>query len=295
MNLDKFIRQNSLPDVFADSADRFYLPFAEWLDVRVAENCGATYVLGINGAQGTGKSTLAHLIGQYLTSQHGRKVVILSIDDIYLTRDERQSLGQCVHPMLSTRGVPGTHDVALGISVIQRLRSLQQGETVSVPRFDKSTDDRYAPSDWDAVTGPVDLLIFEGWCVASQATSDAELQQPLNALESVADADGRWRTYVNDKLATDYVELFAVLDGLLFLQAPDFDAVFRWRLEQEYKLRQSATSDENAIMSDEQVAEFIQFYERITRHNIAVLPSLANAVIELGDDHQAVSLSFLKE
>lgn len=295
MNLDKFIQQNSLPDVFAESADRYYLPFAEWLDVRVAENCGKTYVLGINGAQGTGKSTLAHLIGEYLTSQRGRKVVILSIDDIYLTRDERQSLGHCVHPMLGTRGVPGTHDVALGISVIQRLRSLRQGETVSVPRFDKSTDDRYAPGDWAAVTGPVDLVIFEGWCVASPATSDAELQHPLNALESVADADGRWRTYVNDKLATDYVELFAVLDGLLFLQAPDFDAVFRWRLEQEHKLRQSAITDENAIMSDEQVAEFIQFYERITRHNITVLPSLANAVIKLGDDHQAISLSFLKE
>ncbi len=292
MNLDKFIRQNGLPAAFSESAERCYLPYAEWLEARLTENHGETYVLGINGAQGTGKSTLAQLISDYLTSEHGRRVVILSIDDIYLTREERQSLSRSVHPLLSTRGVPGTHDVALGISVIERLRSLPQGEAVKVPRFDKSRDDRYPQSDWATVTGPVDLVIFEGWCVGSRATTEADLQDPVNALESSADADGRWRTYVNNKLGTEYAELFDVLDGLLFLRVPDFDAVLRWRLEQEQKLRQSAGKSATAIMSDEEVVEFIQYYERITRDNIKVLPSIANAVIELGDDHQAISLRY---
>lgn len=283
-----------LPDAFAKSAERCYLPYAEWLDARVAENNGETYVLGINGAQGAGKSTLAHLISEYLTSEHGRRVVTLSIDDLYLIREERQSLSRRVHPLLSTRGVPGTHDVSLGISVIEQLRSLQQGETASIPVFDKSRDERCAPCDWATVTGPVDLLIFEGWCVASQATTVAELRDPVNALESSADPDGRWRTYVNAKLGTDYARLFAALDGLLFLQVPDFDAVFRWRLEQEHKLRQRATNEANAIMSDEQIAEFIQFFERLTRSNITMLPSIADAIIELGNDHQAIALSFPK-
>ena len=126
MNLDKFIQRNGLPDVFSQSAERFYLPFADWLDARVTENHGETYVLGINGAQGTGKSTFARLISEYLANENGRKIVIRSIDDIYLTR-----------------GVPGTHDVALGISIIEQLRSLQHGERVDVPRFDKSRDDRH--------------------------------------------------------------------------------------------------------------------------------------------------------
>jgi D-glycerate 3-kinase len=292
VNLNNFIQQNRLPDRFSESAERCYLPYAEWLDARVAEKNGKTYVLGINGAQGTGKSTLAHLISEYLTSEHGRKVVIVSIDDIYLTRDERESLGQRIHPMLRTRGVPGTHDVPLGISTIERLRSLQQDENISVPRFDKSRDDQYPTSDWPIVSGAVDLVIFEGWCVGSQAMTTAELQNPINELESSADADGRWRAYVNDKLGTDYVRLFAALDGLLFLQVPDFDAILRWRLEQEHKLRQSAEKAANAIMSDDQVADFIQYFERITRNNITVLPSMANAVIKLGNDHQAISLSF---
>ncbi len=290
MNLDTFIQRNSLPAVYAESAECCYLPYAEWLNARVAANAGETYVLGINGAQGTGKSTLAQLLSEYLQSEHGRKVVILSIDDIYLTRAERQSLSQSVHPLLSTRGVPGTHDVLLGISVIEQLRLLQQGETFMLPAFDKSRDDRYPQSDWTSVTGPVDLVIFEGWCVASQAMTDAELQEPVNALESSADAKMLWRTYVNEKLGSDYLPLFALLDSLLFLQVPDFDAVYRWRLEQEHKLRQRAKQNANAIMSDQQVAEFIQLFERITRNNLAVLPSIANAVIELGDDHQAISL-----
>ena len=295
MNLDKFIQRNGLPDVFSQSAERFYLPFADWLDARVTENHGETYVLGINGAQGTGKSTLAHLVSEYLAKEHGRKVVILSIDDIYLTRDERESLSERVHPLLRTRGVPGTHDVALGISIIEQLRSLQHGEKVDVPRFDKSRDDRHPSSDWTTVAGPVDLIIFEGWCVASQSTTDADLQEPINALESAADADGRWRSYVNDKLGNDYVRLFATLDGLLFLSVPDFDAVLRWRLEQEHKLQQSAGKDAHAVMSDEQVAEFIQYYERITRNNIAILPSKADVVIKLGNDHQVISLSYLND
>ncbi len=289
-NLDSFIQQNGLPAEYSESAERCYIPYAEWLNARVAEKAGQTYVLGINGAQGTGKSTLAQLISEYLQSEHGRKVVILSIDDIYLTRAERQSLSQSVHPLLSTRGVPGTHDVLLGISVIEQLRLLQQGETFMLPAFDKSRDDRYPQSDWTSVTGPVDLVIFEGWCVASQAMTDAELQEPVNALESSADAKMLWRTYVNEKLGSDYLPLFALLDSLLFLQVPDFDAVYRWRLQQEHKLRLSAKQGADAIMSNEQVAEFIQYFERITRNNIAILPSIANAVIELGDDHQAISL-----
>ena len=292
MNLNRFIQQNGLPEAFAASAERCYLPFAGWLEAQMAEHHGDTYVLGINGAQGTGKSTLAQLLSEYLASEHGRRVVILSIDDIYLTREERRSLGQSVHPLLSTRGVPGTHDVALGLWVIERLRTLQPGETVDVPRFDKSRDDRHPSSDWTTVSGPVDLVIFEGWCVGSQATPDAELQQPINALEALADADGSWRRYVNDKLRTDYVRLFETLDGLLFLRVPNLEAVLRWRLEQEHNLRQRARKDANAIMSDKQVADFIQYYERITRNNIRDLPSKAQAVIELGEDHQAISLSY---
>ena len=292
MNLDRFIQQHGLPAVFAESADNYYLPFAEWLATQLVNHEGAACVLGINGAQGTGKSTLAELLSEYLEHKHGRRAVILSIDDLYLTLAEREALGRDVHPLLRTRGVPGTHDVKLGISIIEQLQALRAGDSIRVPRFDKSMDDRYPQAEWPTIAGPVDLIIFEGWCVASQAVPDAELKEPVSELESSQDEDGRWRTYVNGRLRTDYKRLFAYLDVLLFLQVPDFAAVLRWRIEQEHKLRQRSGADANAVMSDAEVANFVRYYERITRNNIEVLPTLANAVIRLDDDHQPVSLNF---
>lgn len=294
MNLDAFIKDNHLPAEYADSAERCYLPFGDWLEEQLVEQQGKTYVLGINGAQGTGKSTLARLLSEYLSSTYQRRVVILSIDDLYLTLAERESLAQQVHPMLRTRGVPGTHDVTLGLSIIERLKSLRQDEVVSIPRFDKSRDDRCETADWSSVSGPVELLIFEGWCIASQAQLDADLQIPVNDLEATADGDGRWRSYVNDQLRDNYAQLFSVLDSLLFLQAPSFDAILGWRTEQEHRLRESAAADADAVMSDAEVADFIRYYERVTLNNFKVLPALADAKITIGLDHQAVSLEFAR-
>ncbi len=292
MSLAAFIHRHRLPAEFADSAKGYFLPFAEWLEGNLRRQPNTTQVLGINGAQGTGKSTVAELIGEHLTSTHRRRVAILSIDDIYLTHDARQSLARDVHPLLATRGVPGTHDVDLGIAVIEQLKALQPGEEMLVPRFDKSRDDRCPENDWNRVAGPIDLVIFEGWCVGSQASAANTLRDPVNALESTADADGKWRAYVNTKLESEYTQLFGLIDCLLFLQAPDFDCVQNWRLTQERKLRQSASADATKVMSDEQVVAFIQHYERLTRDNLATLPARADAVIELGRDHQAIFLRY---
>jgi D-glycerate 3-kinase len=292
MKLDDFLSAHGLPEHYAESARQHYLRFADWLYDRIRGSDRNTFVLGINGAQGTGKSTCADLIKEYLAAEHDVASVVLSIDDIYQTRRERHELALTVHPLLETRGVPGTHDVALGLRALEELQSLGPGMTMQIPRFDKSIDDRLPEIEWPLVTGPVDLVIFEGWCVASQPSDPAELVQPVNSLEREEDTHAAWRTYVNERLGAEYKELFATLDALLFLKAPNFDVVYEWRLEQEHKLRATASDTARAIMSDDDVARFIQFYERITRNNLDVLPDVANAVIELDTDHRAVSTSF---
>lgn len=291
MNLDAFIRQHQLPAEFAASATRCFLPYAKWLDRCLESHVGGAFVLGINGAQGSGKSTLAGFIAEYLAARD-RKVAVLSLDDVYLTRVERDLLAEQVHPLLGTRGVPGTHDVSLGLATVKALQELPAGKSASVPSFDKAQDDRRPARDWPIVTGPIDLVILEGWCVGSLAVPQSDLADPINELEATKDADGRWRSYVNQQLATDYRSLFALIDSLLYLQVPDFRAVLDWRIEQEQKLRRGAAGTATAVMSDEQVAEFIQLFERITRDNIASLPSTADAVIGLDDSHAAVSLRF---
>ena len=285
--LDRFIAAHSLPDSFRTTATRFYEPLAEWLRRKSAP--GTPFLLGINGAQGTGKSTLAAYLALAIGDSSERAVAVLSIDDFYLAKAERRALAQTVHPLLATRGVPGTHDVPMLRDCLARLRGLGPGERCRLPRFDKATDDRADRSAWPVVTGPVGLIILEGWCVGSVAEPDAGLEDPVNALEAKRDADGRWRRYVNERLRGDYSRVFAELDALVFLQAPGFEAILRWRIEQEHKLAALAAGRDGGVMSDEQVRTFVRYFERITRNNLDAVRSNADIVLDLDEYHDCVA------
>ena len=286
-SLDRFIAEHSLPDSFRNTARNFYEPLAGWLRGRLARY--RPFLLGINGAQGTGKSTLAAYLALALGESGRHTVASLSIDDFYLTRSERLRLSQRIHPLLATRGVPGTHDVPMLGDCLSRLQDLKAGERCRLPRFDKSADDRADEASWPFVTGPVDLVVLEGWCVGSTAEAEGSLETPVNELEATGDADGRWRRYVNRRLATDYAEVFDGLDALVFLQAPGFDAILRWRIEQEQKLAAAAGPGAAGIMNPDQVADFIQYFERITRNNLAAMPGRADIVLELDENHDCMA------
>ena len=219
----------------------------------------------------------------------GWRNAVMSIDDFYLTKAERENLGREKHELLATRGVPGTHDVAMLKATLDALRSLKSGEKYNLPRFDKASDDRVLASDWPTVNGPVDVVILEGWCVGSTAQDDIDLVSAINDLERRRDPNGTWRRFVNVRLASDYAGLFAELDALVFLKAPSFDAIYRWRLEQEEKLAATRPTDASGIMDELQVAEFIQHYERITRSNLELIGDSADVVLELDEYHQCVA------
>ena len=69
--------------------------------------------MGLSGCQGSGKSTLVKAIAHVLEDVHHVNAVVLSLDDFYLTKAERELLARTVHPLFATRGVPGTHDLDL--------------------------------------------------------------------------------------------------------------------------------------------------------------------------------------
>ena len=136
---------------------------------------------------------------------------------------------------------------------------------------------------------PASVVILEGWCVGARPQTDAELSAPVNTLERTEDPRGEWRRYANDALRGAYHELFGRLDMLLLLEAPSFDVVHGWRLEQEHKLRDRVTAaggDVSRVMDDAGVARFISHYERITRHILREMPGRADVVLEL-DAHRA--------
>ena len=211
-------------------------------------------VLGLCGSQGSGKTTLAQALQAELSAR-GLSVAVLSLDDLYLSSAERGRLAREVHPLLQTRGVPGTHDVDLGLDVIQQLVSAASTDPTRIPRFDKALDEPRPAEHWDEFQGRADVVIFEGWCVGAAPQSESELVEPINELERVSDPDGQWRRYVNHQLAGRYKILFAMLDSLILLRAPSFEVVFEWRREQERKLAAAIEpSADSKIMSDERAA-----------------------------------------
>jgi D-glycerate 3-kinase len=251
-------------------------------------------VFGLCGAQGSGKSTTARVVQDALRALFGLSVTTLSLDDLYLSRAARGALARTVHPLFATRGVPGTHDVGRGLSVIQALEQAGATASTALPRFDKATDEPFEPSTEPKFTGRPDVLIFEGWCVGARAEEPSALLHPVNALERDEDADGRWRGYVNEQLAGPYQTLFGRLDRLVMLRAPNFECVAGWRQEQEHKLlsrlrETGATEHPSRVMSDAEVARFVMYFERVTRHVLVDMPTYADLVIELASNREVLS------
>lgn len=242
-------------------------------------------MIGISGAQGTGKSTLARLLAKLLSAQ-GLNVATLSIDDFYYSKAKRTRLAREVHPLLISRGVPGTHDMALALKTVQALKAATSSSQLILPTFDKATDDCIDSEHCPCVSGCVDVIILEGWFVGAAPQTEKELAAPANELESNQDRSGHWRRYVNRQLAGDYQKLFAQLDTLIVLQAPAFAQVYEWRELQEDKLRNQRSNAAEGVMDKAGISYFIQHFERLTRHCLATLPARADIVFLLDENHR---------
>jgi len=267
-----------------DQLKEFHIPLAGWLAEARREG-GHPLVVGINGAQGSGKSTLSRLLQEILEKEFGLRSAGFSIDDLYLPRAERERLARTVHPLLATRGVPGTHEVSLGKRTIQALKEAGEGDEVPIPAFDKGRDDRRPEDEWTKWKGKADLIIFEGWCVGAVPQPEEDLDEPVNELERREDPDGSWRRYVNERLAEEYSGLFASLDLLIMLRVPGMDSVFRWRLQQERQLSKEKDRDLSRVMDENALRRFIMHYERLTRHMLEEMPGRADIVLRLNGEH----------
>jgi D-glycerate 3-kinase len=273
-----WLREEPLGPAVLQAVPELHLPLAKHLILR-ARAQGTQLLVGLCGSQGSGKSTAARVLTRLLNG-HGLATLAVSIDDFYLTLEQRIALGHNVHPLLKTRGVPGTHDIPLAIATLESLRAARP---TALPSFDKSTDQRLPSSDWRIVQPALDVIILEGWCVGAIPQPPNALTVAVNWLEREFDPDLTWRRDVNQSLA-QYQPLFAMLDMLVLLAAPSFDVVYCWRREQEQQLRQAVQArggDLARVMNNAQLRRFVAHYERVTRYILEEMPQRADVVVPL--------------
>ncbi len=282
--LARFTETRGLPEQFS----RVFLQWYAGVTAALAKRTGASespLLVGLSGCQGSGKSILVDAMARVLEEAHRVTTTVLSLDDFYLTRVERESLAQRLHPLFATRGVPGTHDIGL---LRHTMTALQNGEAAKLPVFDKAADDRTDMVHQPQGGAQTQILLLEGWCLGIPPQLNEALQDPINSTEADLDPNRTWRTAVNRFLGEEYAALFAELDALLVLQAPSFNTVFDWRWQQEAQLsarfREAYPAEPDPTMTRAQVSDFILHYQRLTEHGLKSLPARADCLWELGAD-----------
>ena len=237
----------------------------------------------IAGPQGSGKSSLSKLIKLYLEKFYYKSVVIISMDDFYLSKKQRTQLSKNIHPLFLTRGAPGTHDFELLNKKI--LQIFDKKFPVYLPIFDKVTDTRKRTYR-KVLKG--DVIIFEGWCAGAQPVNQSYLQKNFNNLEKYKDKNLIWRNSYN-KYLNEYQKIFSQFNYFIYFQFNQWSHVLDWKYKQELELRDKKKD----LALKKYLKEFIQYYEKVSKWMHLKVPKYCNILIKL-NAHQKIKSIKLK-
>jgi D-glycerate 3-kinase len=259
----------------------FWLPLAQQL-VEWHHQADGTLIQGILGGQGTGKTTLAAILTRIL-SYLDLQVCQISLDDLYKTYADRQKLVQA-DPRLRWRGPPGTHDIELGLEVLQHLK---QKRPTPVPRFDKSAWGGNGDRTTAELITQADIVFFEGWFVGVKPIDPATFDHAPSPIETETD-----RTFACDMNArlTDYLPLWNLLDRLIVLIPTDYRLSQQWRKQAEQRMIAAGQSG----MTAPEIDEFVEYFWRSLHPELFVTPFLHNDqadwVVEISSEHLPVAI-----
>ena len=271
----------------------YLIPLCFWISKKI--NRKKPLIIGVAGGQGTGKTTITSILSLILRTYFKLNVFKVSIDDFYKTRNERRILSLTEHPLLITRGVPGTHDHKIISNFFKKVKK-KNFKNIKLPKFDKSIDDRCKKKLWYKLNFRPDVVMLEGWCVGAKAQNNTKLKKPINPLERVKDRNLIWRKYVNTQLKTNYKKLFNHLDEIVYLKSSSFKLLQEWRIKQEKKLKLNSKRKNNLkIMSKGDVINFMQTYQRITQNMFKDAPKYASIIFKLDSKHQINSAIYKKK
>ncbi len=229
-----------MPTIDARLLAGFVLPMLQQLASQRSEGGARLPLLALNGPVGAGKSSLG-LVLEALAPTFGLRLMVASIDDLYLPWPERQRR-LAGNPFGVSRVPPGSHDLEL---LLAALSSWRQSGILRLPRFDKTLahgqGDR---SGWRQ--GACDALVLEGWLLGCQALGMEGLATALGAIDLTHPGpDGApalkpieldWLT-TWDRLLEAYGPLWQACDGLWVLRPRSWSLPRRWRFQAEARQR----------------------------------------------------------
>ena len=292
----KFIKLQETPKEKFKNKEKmiksFLIPVSFWIASKTKSK--RPFIIGLGGGQGTGKTTITSIISIVLKKYFKLNVFKISIDDFYKTRKERFLLSKKLHPLLMSRGVPGTHDINIMLDFFKKVKK-SKFKSLKLPKFNKAIDDRCKKKLWYSIKKRPDVIIFEGWCVGARAEKNNTLKKAINSLEKIDDLKLLWRKFVNQQLKSKYKKLYNHLNCLLYLKVKNFSLLQRWRLKQEKKLwLKNKKLSNNKIMSKKEVIRFMQTYQRVTQNMLKGAPKYASIILNLNSNHQIKSIIYKK-
>lgn len=278
--LFELAREMKIDDLSEAFLEEIVIPISLYL-IKQFPKREKPYFICFTGGQGSGKTTLSFFVQKVLNETCNRPAMGFSIDDIYKSQEERTALANNVHPLCYVRGVPGTHDINMGLDLIDQLSRANQDTQTKIPSFCKPEDKHYPIEDWPVYIGKPDFIFFDAWCGGARPLPEEDWLPPLNQLEAEEDPDGIWSKWSNKELSKDYQTLFSLFDVLLMIKVPSMDFVYESRWIQEQTLAKTVTDPvlKKKIMTRDQVYRFVMHYERLTHYILEELPDFSDIVL----------------
>lgn len=286
LSINRFLAQHGIDERYRSVFPGLVIPMAAWL-LRRQRDRGGPLVVGLSGCPGSGRLTLALALQLVLRDGFVARTCVLSLSDFSLSLAKRRALARASHPLLETRGLPGTHDIALLQETLDQLLCRGSHE-IRLPAFDRVNDTPFPEDRWPSLPSGHEIIILEGWCVGAEPENEADLMAPVSDSEQTRDETAVGRITVNQALATGYASLWARLGSQIFLKAPDWHTAYLWHTEQLGKQHRQGAGPE-ALRPDD-VRQRVAPFRRVTESMRRTLPQKADITLSLNASRQLAHL-----
>ena len=266
-------------------------PLSNILIQQKQKNPKKTLIIGIQGGQGTGKSTMTTELEQILTTK-GYKTHHFSIDDFYTSSKDREIFRK-KHPTNSfyqiARGMPGTHNLKTLTKILDRI---QKKQPFAIPIFDKSLHNGQGDQIKKIINvrSPQDIILFEGWCVAIPNITKKVLQatcKKYNFNLKKLDPTGKSQNILIQQIK-EYQPIWKKLNYMIMLKPPNPQMHKIWRNQAEQQLKKSTNS--SGSMTTQQINHFVDVFLPLTY--VCYDKIKPNCIIDVNKDHTFSKINY---